>query len=58
MTQKESWPSGGEANYYRRKARNAEHAAEAAETAEAKQFYMEVAKNYYEMADRAEKNGQ
>ena len=58
MNQKEGWPSEGEASHYRRKARNAEHAAEAADTAEAKQFYLEVAKNYYEMADRVEKNGQ
>jgi len=50
-------PSGSEADQYRRKARNAEHAAEMAETAEAKQFYLEVAKNYYEMANRATKNG-
>jgi hypothetical protein len=45
-----------EADDYRRKARDAERAAETTESAEAKEFYLEMAKHYYEMADRAEKN--
>jgi hypothetical protein len=52
--QKHEWSSGPEdAGHYRRKAEEADRAAETAETAEAKQFYQEVAKNYYLMADSA-----
>jgi len=43
-----------EAGEYRRRARDAEHAAEMAGTDEAKQFYLEMAKQMYELADRAE----
>ena len=45
-----------EADNYRRKARDAERAAETTESVEAKEFYLEMAKHYYAMADRAEKN--
>jgi hypothetical protein len=44
-----------EADYYRRKAKDAEHAAEMAETKETKQFNLETAKAYHAMADDAEK---
>ena len=50
-------PSMSEADYYRRKAKNAEHAAEAAESDESKQFHLETAKAYHAMADDAEKAG-
>jgi hypothetical protein len=50
-------PSMSEADYYRRKAMDAEHAAEMAETNEAKQFYFETAKAYHAMAYDAEKAG-
>jgi hypothetical protein len=50
-------PSMSEADYYRRKAKDAEHAAEAAETDESKQFYLETAKACHAMADDAEKTG-
>jgi hypothetical protein len=57
-TQKKEWSSGREdADYYRRKAEDADRAAETAETAEAKQYYQETAKNYYLMADNAVKLG-
>lgn len=53
-TRKKVWSSGREdAAYYRRKAEDADRAMETAETAEAKQFYQEIAKNYYLMADSA-----
>ncbi len=52
---KEDQRSTSEADYYRRKAKDAEHAAELAETEEAKQFYLETAKAFYTMADHAEK---
>jgi hypothetical protein len=55
-TSKKRWPSASEADEYRRKAKDAERAAEMAESAEAKQFYLEIAKNYYEMADGAERD--
>jgi hypothetical protein len=51
---KKGWSGGREnADYYRRKAEDADRAAETAETAEAKQFYQETAKNFYLMADSA-----
>jgi hypothetical protein len=50
-------PGMSEAAHYRRKAKDAEHAAEIAETAEAKQFHLESAKAYHQMADDAEKAG-
>jgi hypothetical protein len=56
-TPKKGRSTGSEADDYRRRARDAEHAAELAETAEAKQFYLEVAKQWYEIADRAEDSG-
>ena len=53
-TRKKEWSRGREdAGHYRRKAEDADRAAETAETAEAKQFYQEMAKNYYLMADGA-----
>jgi hypothetical protein len=53
-TRKKESSSGREdADYYRRKAEDADRAAETAGTAEAKQFYQETAKNYYLMADSA-----
>jgi len=55
-TVKKGLPSTSEGDYYRRKAKDAERAAETAETAEAKQFYVETAKNYHLMADDAEKD--
>lgn len=58
MAPKQERPSASEAGYYRRKARDADRAAETAETDEAKQFYMELAKTFYEMAARAEQNDQ
>jgi hypothetical protein len=54
---KSALPTRTEADRYRRKARKAEHSAETAQSAEAKQFYLEVAKNYHELADRAERKG-
>lgn len=45
-----------EADEYRRKARDAERSAETAESAEAKEYHLEIAKNYYELADNAERN--
>jgi hypothetical protein len=51
---KKGQPAASKADDYRRRARDAEHAAETAETAEAKQFYLEMAKQWYEIADRAE----
>ena len=56
-TMQKDRPSMSEADYYRRKAKDAEHAAEAAETDESKQFYLETAKAYHAMADDAEKAG-
>lgn len=56
-TVKKGRPSTSEAEYYRRKAQAAEHAADTAETDEAKQFNLETAKAYYQMADEAEKDG-
>jgi hypothetical protein len=57
QTLKKRWSSAREeADYYRRKARSAERAAEAAETTEARQFYLELAKSYYVMADDAERD--
>jgi len=47
-----------DAEEYRRRAREAEHAAEMAGSDEAKQFYLEIAKQCYEIADRAEQKGQ
>ena len=55
-TSKKQWPGTSEADEYRRKAKDAERAAEMAESAEAKEFYLEMAKNYYEMADGAERD--
>lgn len=53
-TQRKEWSGGREdADHYRRKADDADRAAETAETPEAKQFYQEIAKNYYLMADSA-----
>jgi hypothetical protein len=46
--------TASEADDYLRRARAAEHAAEMAGTAEAKQFYLETAKQWYEIADRTE----
>jgi hypothetical protein len=46
-----------EADEYRRKARDAERSAETAETAEAKEYYLEIAKNYYGLAESAERGG-
>lgn len=57
-TPKKALPSKTEADRYRRKARNAEHEAETAQSAEAKQFYIEVAKNFHNMANRAVRNGE
>jgi len=45
-----------EADAYRRKARDAERSAEAAESEEAKEYYLEIAKNYYELAETAERD--
>jgi hypothetical protein len=56
-TAKKGRPATSEAGDCRQKARDAEHAAEMAETAEAKQFYLEMAKQWYEIADRAEETG-
>jgi hypothetical protein len=56
-TPKTGRSTASEADDYRRRARDAEHAAEMAQTAEAKQFYLEIAKQCYEIADRAEKSG-
>jgi hypothetical protein len=55
-TTKKGWPSSTEADDYRRRARDAERAAEASESPEARQFYLELAKQCYEMADSAERN--
>lgn len=44
-----------EGDEYRRKARDAERSAETAATAEAKEYYLEIAKNYYELAEYAER---
>jgi hypothetical protein len=56
-TPKKERPTLSEADDYRRRARQAETAAEMAETAEAKHFYLEIAKQWYETADRAEEPG-
>ncbi len=45
-----------EADQYRRKARDAERSAETAESEEAKEYYLEIAKNYYELAENAERD--
>lgn len=57
-TAKKGRLTASEAADCRQRARDAEHAAEMAETAEAKQFYVEMAKQWYEIADRAEETGQ
>jgi hypothetical protein len=57
-TPKKGLPRLSEADDCRQRARDAERAAERAETAEAKQFHLEIAKHWYEMADRAEESGQ
>jgi hypothetical protein len=57
MAQRKAWSSiSEEVGYYRRKAKDAERAAESAETGEARQFFMELAKNFHEAADRAERD--
>jgi hypothetical protein len=56
-TSEKGRPSPNEAEEYRRKAKDAEHAAETAESAEAKEFYLAMAKNYHELASKAEKGG-
>ena len=52
---KKEWSSGRDtADYYRRKAEDADREADTANTAEAKQFYQEIAKHCYLMADSAD----
>jgi hypothetical protein len=56
-TPKKERSTASEADDCRRRARDAEHAAEMAQTAEAKQFHLEIAKQWYEIADRAKETG-
>ena len=54
-TPKTDRPSN-EAQDCRQKARDAERAADAAQTPEEKQFHLEIAKHWWEMADRTEES--
>jgi hypothetical protein len=56
-TPKKERQTASGADDYRRRAKEAEHEAEMAQTAEARQFYLEIAKQWYEVADRAEQTG-
>jgi hypothetical protein len=54
-TPMQSRSSESAAEECRRKARDAERAANAAQTAEDKQYHLEVAMHWWELADRAKK---
>jgi hypothetical protein len=54
-TPKQGQPSERAAEDCRRKARDAERAANAAQTAEDKQYHLEIAKHWWELADRVER---
>jgi hypothetical protein len=54
-TPKQGRPSESAAEDCRQKARDAERAADAAQTAEDKQYHLEIAKHWWELADRVEK---
>ena len=54
-TPKQGRPSESAAEDCRQKARDAERAANAAQTAEDKQYHLEIAKHWWELADRVEK---
>jgi len=51
---KQFQPGKSAAEDCRRRARDAERAADAAQTAEDKQYHLEIAKHWWELADRAE----
>ena len=53
-TPKQGRPSESAIEDCRRKARDAERAADAAQTAEDKQYHLEIAKHWWELADRVE----
>jgi hypothetical protein len=54
---KKGKPSASEADECRRKAKDAEYAAETAQSAEAKDFFLQVAMDYYRLASSLEEDG-
>jgi len=54
-TPKQGRPSESAVEDCQRKARDAERAANAAQTVEDKQYHLEIAKHWWELADRAKR---